>query len=88
MCDEEVGSASGWPLLQEIARNDKVQHALILEPPAPGGRVKTGRKGTGIFHMSIEGRAAHAGLEPEKGASAIQELAKQIVRVHELNEAG
>ncbi len=88
MCDEEVGSASGWPLLEEIARKDRVQNALILEPPAPGGRVKTGRKGTGIFQMSIEGCAAHAGLEPEKGASAIQELAKQIVRLHELNSAG
>ena len=36
MCDEEVGSASGWPLLEEIARKDKVQNALIFEPPAPG----------------------------------------------------
>lgn len=88
MCDEEVGSASGWPLLEEIAQKERVQNALILEPPAPGGRVKTGRKGTGIFQMSIAGRAAHAGLEPEKGASAILELAKQIVRLHELNGSG
>jgi glutamate carboxypeptidase len=88
MCDEEVGSVSGWPLLKEIAIKEKVQTALILEPPAPGGRVKTGRKGTGIYQMRIEGSAAHAGLEPEKGASAILELAKQIVRLHELNDAG
>jgi|ERR1043166_19209 glutamate carboxypeptidase len=88
MCDEEVGSASGWPVLEAIVRKDNVRNALILEPPAPGGRVKTGRKGTGIFHMSVAGCAAHAGLEPEKGVSAILELAKQTVRLHELNAAG
>lgn len=87
-CDEEVGSASGWPLLREIANKEKVLNALILEPSAAGGCVKTGRKGTGIFQMSIEGRAAHAGLDPEKGASAILELAKQIVRLHALNVSG
>ncbi len=87
-CDEEVGSLSGWPLLKEIAFKEKVQTALILEPPAVGGRVKTGRKGTGIYQMRVEGRAAHAGLEPEKGASAILELAKQIVRLQALNDSG
>jgi glutamate carboxypeptidase len=88
MCDEEVGSISGWPVLEQIARKDRVQNALILEPSAPGGRAKTGRKGTGIFQMNIEGVAAHAGLEPEKGASAILEMAKQVVRLHELNSSG
>ncbi|HEX9424785.1 MAG TPA: M20/M25/M40 family metallo-hydrolase [Pyrinomonadaceae bacterium] len=88
MCDEEVGSLSGWPLLKEIAVKEKVRTALILEPPAVGGRVKTGRKGTGIYQMKVEGRAAHAGLEPEKGASAILELAKQIVRLQALNDSG
>ena len=88
MCDEEVGSLSGWPLLKKIAQTERVQRALILEPPAPGGLVKTGRKGTGIYQMRVEGRAAHAGLDPEKGASAILELAKQIVRLHAFNGAG
>ncbi|MEP6820525.1 MAG: M20 family metallopeptidase [bacterium] len=88
MCDEEVGSASGWPLLKNIAEIEKVQNALILEPSAPGGAVKTGRKGTGIFQISVTGRAAHAGLDPTKGASAILELAKQIVRLHGLNTPG
>src|SRR5882672_7784070 len=88
MCDEEVGSLSGWPLLKKIARSERVHRTLVLEPPAPGGLVKTGRKGTGIYHMRGEGRAAHAGLEPEKGASAILELAKQIVRLHSFNEGG
>ena len=87
MCDEEVGSASGWTELRRIAAAENVKQALILEPPAPGGRVKTGRKGTGIFHLNVTGKAAHAGLDPEKGASAILELAKQIVRLNELNNS-
>lgn len=88
MCDEEFGSVSGWPLLKNIALTERVQSALILEPPAPGGLVKTGRKGTGIFQMKVEGRAAHAGLDPERGASAILELAKQIVHLQAFNDSG
>jgi glutamate carboxypeptidase len=87
-CDEEVGSFGGWPLLQKLARDTEVLVALVLEPPAFGGRVKTGRKGTGIFQLKVEGRAAHAGLEPEKGASAILEIAKQIQQLHALNNSG
>jgi len=58
----------------------------VLEPPATGGRVKTARKGTGIFSMEAKGIAAHAGLEPEKGASAILEIARQVERLHALND--
>ena len=87
-CDEEVGSLSGWPLLERLARGSTVRCGLVLEPPVKGGSVKTGRKGTGIFTMKVEGRAAHAGLDPEKGASAILELARQIERLHALNNSG
>jgi len=62
--------------------------AFVMEPPASGGRVKTSRKGTGIFAIKIEGKAAHAGLEPEKGASAILELARQTEQLHALNLSG
>src|SRR5215203_4393006 len=65
-CDEEVGSLSGWPFLEQIAKSRVTRCALVMEPPASGGRVKTGRKGTGIFAIKVEGKAAHAGLEPEK----------------------
>ena len=58
---------------------------LVLEPPASGGRVKTGRKGTGMFVLEVQGRAAHAGLDPEKGVSAVLELARQTVRLTNLN---
>ncbi|HEX3252898.1 MAG TPA: M20 family metallopeptidase [Pyrinomonadaceae bacterium] len=87
-CDEEVGSLSGWPLLERVARSQPTHCALVMEPPASGGRVKTGRKGTGIFAIKVEGKAAHAGLEPEKGASAILELARQTEQLHSLNLSG
>jgi glutamate carboxypeptidase len=75
-CDEESGSMSGRALVEEEAR--RAECVLVMEPPAPGGRAKTARKGTGLFTLSVEGRAAHAGLEPEKGVSAVLELARQI----------
>lgn len=87
-CDEEVGSFSGWPLLEETAKSANTRLAFVMEPPALGGRVKTGRKGTGIFAIKVEGKAAHAGLEPEKGASAILELARQTERLHAINASG
>ena len=87
-CDEEVGSASGWPFIERVAREQSTRYAFVLEPPAPGGRVKTARKGTGIYAIKVEGKAAHAGLEPEKGASAILELARQIERLHAFNFSG
>lgn len=85
-CDEETGSAfGGRELVEEEAR--KASYVLVLEPPARGGAVKTARKGTGFYELSIEGRASHAGLEPEKGVSAILELARQIERLHGWNDA-
>jgi glutamate carboxypeptidase len=87
-CDEEVGSASGWPLLEKVARERSTHRVFVTEPPASHGRVKTGRKGTGIFSIRVEGKAAHAGLDPEKGASAILELARQIGQLHSINNSG
>ena len=86
-CDEEIGSYSGWPLLQGLAQEAQPRCALVLEPSADG-RVKTARKGTAMFTMTTTGRAAHAGLDPGKGASAILEIAKQIERLHALNNSG
>jgi glutamate carboxypeptidase len=87
-CDEEAGSFSGWPLLERLAQENQTRCTFVLEPPVAGGAIKTGRKGTGIYSIKVEGRAAHAGLDPDKGASAILELAKQIERLHELNNLG
>lgn len=87
-CDEEVGSESGWPLIERVAKSRNTRCAFVMEPPAPTGRVKTCRKGTGIYQIKVAGVASHAGLEPEKGASAILELARQIERIHSLNGSG
>jgi glutamate carboxypeptidase len=73
--DEEVGSEASRALLLETARaHDRV---LVLEPSLDGA-AKVARKGTGLFHLTFTGRAAHAGLEPEKGASALAELARSV----------
>jgi len=77
-CDEEVGSYSGRPILEKEAAN--AEACFILEPSA-AGRVKTGRKGTGMYTVTAHGVPAHAGLEPEKGANSIVELAKQVERI-------
>ncbi len=82
-CDEETGSQSGRGIVEAEAR--RARAVLVLEPSASGGRVKTARKGTGMFTIEARGQAAHAGLEPEKGASAILEIARQIERLHAMN---
>ncbi|MDQ2856977.1 MAG: M20 family metallopeptidase [Acidobacteriota bacterium] len=82
-CDEETGSMTGRALVEAEAK--RARSVLVLEPPASGGRVKTGRKGTGMFTVAAHGKAAHAGLEPEKGASAILEIARQIEQLHRMN---
>ena len=81
-CDEEVGSLTGREHVEREARNSS--RCIVLEPSA-AGKVKTGRKGTGMFTIKAHGVPAHAGLEPEKGASAIHELAKQIEQIDGLN---
>src|SRR5467141_1799791 len=75
--DEEIGSASSRALIEETAR-DAVA-VLVLEPAASGGAIKTARKGIADFVLDVEGRAAHAGVEPEKGISATEELAHQVL---------
>lgn len=84
-CDEEIGSYAGRPLVEEAAR--RAYATLVIEPPAPGGRVKTARKGTGLWTIEAKGRAAHAGLDPERGASAILEIARQTERLHAMSDA-
>lgn len=83
-CDEEIGSQTSRPLIEEEAK--RAAAALILEPPIAGGVVKTGRKGIGTFSVRALGRAAHAGLDPEKGVNAIVELAHQTLRLAALND--
>lgn len=82
--DEEVGSLTSRRLIEEEAR--KSAYVLVMESPLPGGVLKTSRKGVGRYTLEITGRAAHAGVEPERGISAIQELAHQILKLHSLTD--
>jgi glutamate carboxypeptidase len=82
--DEEGGSASSRALTEKIAR--QCAAVLVCEPAGPKGALKTARKGVGSFLMKITGQAAHAGLDFEKGHSAILELAHQIQAISRLTD--
>src|SRR4051812_18539765 len=82
--DEEIGSASSRAAIEDEARRSRA--VLVLEPSLPGGAVKTSRKGCGSYQVTVRGVAAHAGIEPQKGASAVHELAHQILRVNALQD--
>ncbi len=81
--DEEIGSAESLPRIERLARY--VRRVFVLEPSlGPEGKIKTRRKGSLRFSIRIHGRAAHSGLDPEKGASAILELARVIHTLYAL----
>ncbi len=83
--DEEIGSPDSREHIVRLAM--RADRALVLEPSlGERGRLKTTRKGGGDFVVHVTGVAAHAGLEPEKGVSAILELAHVIRRLHALND--
>lgn len=83
--DEEIGSGSSHSLIEEEARKSDI--ALVVEPPvARTGALKTARKGTALFEVSIKGKASHAGNHHEDGISAIQEMAHQILFLHSLTD--
>jgi glutamate carboxypeptidase len=82
--DEEVGSGTSRADVEALARECSV--VLVLEPSLPGGAAKTSRKGCGEFELTVHGVPAHAGLDPGKGASAIHELAHQIVAITALQD--
>lgn len=74
--DEEIGSPTSRPLIAETAQG--MDAALVLEPSAHGA-LKTERKGVSVYRITAAGKAAHAGLDPERGANAVVELAHQVV---------
>ena len=83
--DEEVGSLDSRALTLELARRHR--RVFVLEPSADGA-AKIARKGTGLFHVRFRGKAAHAGLEPERGASALAELARAVLYLETLADPG
>jgi glutamate carboxypeptidase len=83
--DEEVGSRHSRGLIEDLAReHDRV---FVLEPGRDDGALKVGRKGVGDFDVSFLGRSAHAGNNPELGASALRELAHFLLYAEGLNNA-
>lgn len=83
--DEEIGSRDSTVIIRRLARG--ADRAFVLEPSlGEEGALKTARKGIGRFTITVSGRAAHAGLEPGRGASAILELSSVIQRLFELND--
>lgn len=77
--DEEASSVAFRKELLWEAR--QAQAVLVLEPAAAGGALKTARKGVGEFRLTVYGRAAHAGINPAAGVNAINELARQLLRI-------
>ncbi|WP_370950227.1 M20 family metallopeptidase [Amycolatopsis sp. cg5] len=83
--DEEVGSPTSRALIEEEAWG--CEAVFVLEASADGGALKCHRKGTSLYWIEVDGRAAHAGLEPEKGRNAGIEIAHQILAVSQLGNA-
>ena len=76
--DEETGSSTSKDLINRIS---KESDAVLVFEASLDGKVKTGRKGTAMYQVTVTGRASHAGLEPEKGINATTELAKLVMQI-------
>ncbi len=83
--DEEIGSRESTPMIARLAKISS--RAFVMEPPLGlDGKLKTARKGIGRFTITVRGKAAHAGLDPGKGVSAIVELSHQVQRLFAMND--
>lgn len=83
--DEEIGNRTSRALIEQRAATTSA--ALVLEPPLDDGRLKTRRKGRGQARIAVTGRAAHAGVSPEAGVNAIEELARLVLAVRGIADA-
>lgn len=81
--DEEIGSPFSTPIIRDLALAHDV--VLVLECARANGDIVSARKGIADYQLELTGRAAHAGVEPEKGRSAILEAAHQVLALHALN---
>ncbi|MCA9894445.1 MAG: M20 family metallopeptidase [Anaerolineae bacterium] len=82
--DEEIGSKNSKALIEELAIKSAL--VLVLEPPTRDGSLKGWRKGIATYTLTVKGRAAHSGNEPEMGINAIIEFAQQALAINELND--
>jgi glutamate carboxypeptidase len=81
--DEEIGSPTSRTLIEEEAK--KADYVFVFEPARTDRSLVTARKGVGMYSIAVEGRAAHAGADPQAGISAIEELAHKTIAMHQLN---
>ncbi|MGP4041232.1 M20 family metallopeptidase [Gracilibacillus sp. D59] len=82
--DEEIGSQTSRELIEKHARNKKF--ALVMEPARKNGAIVSARRGKGLYTLEVIGKAAHSGIEPEKGRSAIEELAYKIIQLYDITD--
>jgi len=83
--DEETGSHQSRAAIERYAR--QARYALVCEPARTGdGRCVTARKGTGLLHLKVQGRPAHAGVQHERGRSAIREMAHQVLALEAMTD--
>lgn len=83
--DEEIGSVESGHTIERLAKISS--RAYVMEPPLGlDGKLKTARKGIGRFAITVEGKAAHAGLDPGKGANAIVELSQLVQQLYAMND--
>lgn len=81
--DEEIGSPSSRPLIQQLAQ--QADAVLVLEPGRAQGTIVSSRKGCGQYRVEVHGLSAHAGVEPQHGRNAILELSYQVQKMQALN---
>lgn len=82
--DEEVGSPTSRPLIEEKSQGK--EYALIMEPARKDGSLVSARRGGGSYTVIVKGKAAHSGIEPQKGRSAIEELAHKVIQLNALSD--
>jgi len=82
--DEEIGSPASKSLIKQVA--EKKQYSIVVECSRPGGGIVTERKGVDHFTLDVKGKSAHAGVEPERGRSAIEEISHKILKLQKLND--
>lgn len=82
--DEEIGSPTSRELIEEISK--EVKYALVMEPARKDGSIVSSRRGGGRYTLHVHGRAAHSGVAPEEGRSAIEELAYKTIKLNHLTD--
>lgn len=82
--DEEIGSIGSKAMIEMLAR--QADAAFVFEPGRPDGSIVTARKGGQAYVLEVQGKAAHAGVNPQDGASAIETLCRKVVQLHQLND--